>query len=142
MKPRTSSEDDSNEGDNGDSGEAEDDHDYSDEARDEKGMKIPPESKTWLIGSVCYSNAEDAHKLMHWKHELMSWVDANLEQGGYMTPKKVKKRRKWEQGRKDKLVDKILKKWIEEGVMRQLFKKHKDDIDKAHNKNTSARFLR
>lgn len=119
-----------------------DDDDDSNDVEDEDGNKIPPANKTWLIGSVCYSNAKDAHKLIHWKHELMGWVDSNLEQGGYMTPEKIKKRMQRKASKNFKLVDKILAKWQADRVIPVLWKKHKQEIEKARNKNTSGWHMR
>lgn len=107
---------------------------------DEDGNTIPPVSKSWLIGSVCNSNAETAHSLLHWKFALLDWVDSNLEAGGYMTPDKLKERIKWKPKKKYKLVDKILAKWVEEGVVRRLWREFKETIEAARNKSTSGRF--
>lgn len=142
MELAIDSESDGNNVDNDDDDDRDDDHDGSDQVPDEDGNMIEPEDKTWLIGSVCNSNAKDAHRLIHWKYALLSWVDANLEQGGYMTPEKVKKRLKMSAIKNSRVVQKILAKWAEDDVIRLLFKSHKDDIEESRNKNTPGRYMR
>lgn len=116
-----------------------DDDDSNEGQYDEDGCEIPPASKMWLIGSVCNSNAETAHSLLHWKMALLDWVDANLETGGYMTADRLKERLNWKAKKKYRLVDKILALWVEKGVIRRLWKEFKDTIETARNKSTTGR---
>ncbi|KAK4218019.1 hypothetical protein QBC37DRAFT_306492 [Rhypophila decipiens] len=109
------------------------------EGIDEDGNIIEPFSKAWLVGTVCHSNAETAHSLLHWKFALHTWVDANLDTQGYMTPDKLKERLKWKPRKKYKLVDKILKKWVEQQVISRLWREFKETIETARNKSTTGR---
>ncbi|KAK3322183.1 hypothetical protein B0H66DRAFT_601651 [Apodospora peruviana] len=107
---------------------------------DEDGSSIPRASRRWFVGSVCNANAETAHQLIHWKHELLDWVDANLVAQGYMTPAKLAERQAWKKPKKKyKLVDEILERWVQEGVIRRIFKEFKDTIERARNQSTSGR---
>ncbi|KAM7184331.1 protein of unknown function (DUF4211) domain containing protein [Rhypophila sp. PSN 637] len=128
--PSSASSSDDDEGDS---------NDNTKEVVDEDGNVIEPSSKTWMVGTVCHSNAETAHSLLHWKFALYDWVDANLEAGGYMKPDKLKERLKWKPRKKYKLVDKILKKWVEQGVISRLWREFKDTIETARNKSTTGR---
>ncbi|KAK3334024.1 hypothetical protein B0T19DRAFT_144724 [Cercophora scortea] len=109
---------------------------------DEDGNPIPKESKRWLIGSVCNSNAETAHNLIHWKHALLDWVDATLEKDGYMAPDKLKARLKMRPKKKYKLVDQILETWTAKGIIRALYRDFRGTIEEARNKTTTGRFGR
>ncbi|KAK0630682.1 hypothetical protein B0T17DRAFT_590121 [Bombardia bombarda] len=110
---------------------------------DEDGNRIPKESKQWFIGSVCNSNAETAHNLIHWKYALLDWVDATLERDGYMTAKQLKARVKMKPKQKYKLVDEILEKWQTQGNIKALYREFKETIETARNKSTSGgRFQR
>ncbi|KAM7195008.1 protein of unknown function (DUF4211) domain containing protein [Naviculisporaceae sp. PSN 640] len=107
---------------------------------DEDGNIIPPVSKTWLIGSVCNSNAETAHSLLHWRFALLDWVDSNLEADGYMTPEQLKERLHWKPKKKYKLVERILERWVQEGAVRRLWREFKETIETARNKSTTGRY--
>ena len=113
-----------------------------DEDEDEDGNEIPKQTKQWFVGVVCNSNAETAHSLMHWKHELLDWVDARLHQEGYMLPSKLAERERMKPRKRYKLVDEILEKWVKEGVVKDLYHAFKGTIEKARNKSTTGRYQR
>ncbi|KAL2024671.1 hypothetical protein VTK56DRAFT_6872 [Thermocarpiscus australiensis] len=117
-----------------DSGSAADDYD-----EDEDGNEIPKETKKWFIGAVCNSNAETAHTLTHWKHELLEWVDTRLHEEGYMAPGKLAERARMRPKQKYKLVDEILKRWVDTGIVRTLYQTFKNNIEQARNKSTTGR---
>ncbi|KAL2125857.1 hypothetical protein VTI74DRAFT_2477 [Chaetomium olivicolor] len=107
---------------------------------DEDGNSIPNESKQWLIGVVCNSNAETAHNLIHWKHGLLDWVDSRLHEEGYMAPSKLAERERMRPKQKYKLVDKILQRWVDTGVVKALYGDFKATIEQARNKPTTGRY--
>jgi len=106
---------------------------------DEDGNPIPPASRKWYIGSVCNANAETAHTLIHWKHALLDWVDSTLARDGYMTPQALKKRADMKPKKRYKQVDKILEKWVSQGVIKNLFRDFKQTVEDAKNRDTSGR---
>lgn len=103
---------------------------------------IPKEGKEWSIGVVCNSNAETAHNLIHWKYGLLDWVDTRLHQDGYMQAEKLAERERMKPKKRDKLVDKILQRWVDGGVVKALYFDFKDAIEKARNKSTTGRYQR
>jgi len=105
---------------------------------DEDGNPIPKESKQWFIGSVCSSNAETAHTLIHWKHALLDWVDGTLERDGFMAPDQLAKRAKMKPKKLYKVVDKILEGWTDQGIIKALYRDFKNNIDAARNKSTTG----
>ncbi|KAL2201090.1 hypothetical protein P885DRAFT_73440 [Corynascus similis CBS 632.67] len=107
---------------------------------DEDGNLIPKESKQWLIGAVCNSNAETAHTLMHWKHSLLTWVETRLHEEGLMAPAKLAERERMRPKEKYKLVDKIMARWVDGGVVKALFQDFKGTIEQARNKPTTGRY--
>lgn len=109
---------------------------------DEAGNDIPEESKQWFVGVVCNSNAETAHGLMHWKHALLDWVDARLHKDGYMLPDKLAERERMRPKQKYKLVDEILKRWVDDGTVKALYQDFKGTIEQARNKTTTGRYNR
>lgn len=112
------------------------------EEEDEDGNAIPEETKEWYVGAVCQSNAQTAHDLIHWKHSLLDWVDARLMWEGWMAPNKLAERERMTPKAKYKLVDKILKSWVDSRVIRSLFEKFKAEIEQAKNKPTTGRYGR
>jgi hypothetical protein len=107
---------------------------------DEDGNPIPKETKRWQVGAVCNSNAETAHNLMHWKHSLLDWVDTRLHEEGHMAPSKLAERERMGPKKKDKLVDNILTRWSENGVIKALYQDFKGTIEQARNKSTAGRY--
>jgi hypothetical protein len=107
---------------------------------DEDGNPIPKDTKQWLVGSVCNSNAETAHDLMHWKHALLDWVDTRLHEEGYMAPSKLAERERMRPKQKYKLVDAILEDWVKKGVVKALYGDFKGTIEQARNKSTTGRY--
>ncbi|KAK3357312.1 hypothetical protein B0T25DRAFT_449926 [Lasiosphaeria hispida] len=110
------------------------------EGEDEDGNIIPPESRRWFIGSVCNSNAETAHDLIHWKYALLDWVDVTLMTEGYMSPEQLAARNAMKPKAKYKLVDEIMEKWIKRGTVKALYGDFKENLEKARNKTTTGRF--
>lgn len=123
-----------------DSSSEPDGNEAEEEDEDEDGNLIPNESKQWLIGVVCNSNAETAHNLWHWKHALLDWVDARLHEEGLMTPDKLAERERMRPKQKYKLVDAILEEWVRKGVVKQLYRDFRGTIDAAKYKTTTGRW--
>lgn len=124
--------------------EADSDSDFGSEScdEDEDGNEIPKETKQWFIGVVCNSNAETAHNLMHWKHALLDWVDTRLHEDGYMSPGKLAERERMRPKQRYKLVDEILKRWVDDGIVKALYQDFKGTIEQARNKSTTGRYHR
>lgn len=119
-----------------------DDDDDEDQDEDEDGNAIPKPTREWLVGSVCHSNAETAHSLIHWKHELMDWTDARLHQDGLMTPAALAERARMKPKQRGKLVDEVLARWGQRGIIKTLYHEFKSSIDSARNKSTTGRYQR
>ncbi len=88
---------------------------------------------------MCNANAETAHNLIHWKHDLLEWVDSNLTSYGFMTPQQLVIRSTMKPKSKYKLVDKIMADWSEMGQIKTLYAQFKSMIEAARNQSTSGR---
>ncbi|KAJ9136717.1 hypothetical protein NKR23_g9634 [Pleurostoma richardsiae] len=115
------------------------DEDSDDSARDEDGMRIPPESREWFVGVTCNSNAETAHDLIHWKKALDDWVMGQLESGGWMEPEKCAERDRMRAKERRKLADQIIDEWEANRVVKGLFGDFMANLETARNKPTTAR---
>ncbi|KAI0194479.1 hypothetical protein EV127DRAFT_405475 [Xylaria flabelliformis] len=118
----------------------EDDNDTA--SVDSRGMALPPTTKEWLVGSVCCSNAETAHSLLHWKHALKQWVEERLEDEGWMTGKKLSEREKMKAKSRRALANSIVDKWQESGVIGALYGDFKNTIENARNQSTTGRGMK
>lgn len=107
--------------------------------RDEDGNELPPESRQWSVGSVCKSNAETAHTLIHWKHNLLEWVSDRLENDGHMTAQQIAARTKMKRKQRNKAVDAIIAKWDGQRVIEDLYRDFKGVLDEARDKSTTGR---
>ncbi|KAK3399152.1 hypothetical protein B0T20DRAFT_192684 [Sordaria brevicollis] len=121
-----------------------DDYEY-----DADGNTIPAPSRHWKIGSVCHSNAETAHSLLHWQYALLDWVDTRLSEEGHLAAagaisKKRKEgetkeeRKKRVTKKKYKLVAKVVSEWEAEGTVKALFREFKSMLEEARNKSTAG----
>lgn len=109
---------------------------------DEDGSRIPKEKTRWYVGSVCSQNAETTHGLMHWKHQLMEFVNEALEADKYMRPEKVQQREGMEPEERHELVDRIVKSWVKDNTMKDLYGSFKQALETARNKTTTGKVTR
>jgi hypothetical protein len=103
-------------------------------------MPIPDETKQWRVGAVCGSNAEMGHKLLHWKHDLLEWVDTRLHEQGYMEGSKLAERERMTPKKKHKMVDEILADWGEKGTVRALYHDFKGMLEDARTRSTAGKY--
>lgn len=120
--------------------DSESDSDSEPHDDDEDGNAIPKPEKEWYVGAVCNGNAETAHALIHWKSNLLVFVDTRLHVEGRMAPAKVIEREHMEAEQMDELVDKIMNRWEDSGLVKSLYSDFKVTIEKARNKPTSRNY--
>jgi hypothetical protein len=99
--------------------------------RDAQGARIPPESKTFTLGSTCKANAQVAHTLHHWRYHLYSWVKDYLAREGHLTAEKLVQRDGWTNKKREKASLKIVKKMEASGEIRKLYVLYKDQMKYA-----------
>ncbi|KAI0976300.1 hypothetical protein F4678DRAFT_482512 [Xylaria arbuscula] len=122
--------------------DSEDDEDNDTASVDTKGMTLPPTTKEWCVGSVCCSNAETAHSLLHWKHALKEWVEERLEDEGWMSPEKLSEREKMKAKKRRALANQIVDEWQERHVVTALYGDFKNTLENARNQSTTGRGAR
>jgi hypothetical protein len=99
--------------------------------RDAQGARIPPESKTFTLGSTCKANAQVAHTLHHWRYHLYSWVRDYLAREGHLTAEKLVQRDGWTNKKREKASLKIIKKMEASGEIRKLYVLYKEQMKYA-----------
>ncbi|KAI8945486.1 hypothetical protein F4801DRAFT_126620 [Xylaria longipes] len=122
--------------------DSEDDEDNDTASVDTRGMPLPPTTKEWCVGSVCCSNAETAHSLLHWKHALKQWVEERLEDEGWMTGEKLSEREKMKAKNRRALANSIVDRWQEGRVIGALYGDFKNTLENARNQATTSRGMR
>jgi hypothetical protein len=98
---------------------------------DAQGARLPPENKTFTLGSTCKANAQVAHTLHHWRYHLYSWVRDYLAREGHLTAEKLVKRDGWSDKKREKAALKIVKSMEESGEIRKLYHLYKDQMKYA-----------
>jgi hypothetical protein len=101
------------------------------ETRDRHGNVIPPEDQVFALGSHCFSNANVAHTLKHWRYSLMEWVFDHLKQTGALAPERIVERDSWKVAKREKLVYEIVEQWKQKGTINMLYRSYKQQVDAA-----------
>ncbi|KAI0123813.1 hypothetical protein BJ170DRAFT_96420 [Xylariales sp. AK1849] len=126
------------ESDSEDSSDSDASH-HSHATLDSQDNALPPTSKEWIVGSVCCSNAETAHSLLHWKHALKEWVEERLEHEGHMTAAKLKERDRMKAKKRREAANAIVDQWEREGNIGSLYGDFKATLQSARDKSTTGR---
>ena len=79
----------------------------------------------------CCANAEMAHTLHHWRFSLNQTVLQWLGHEGHLTPAKIVERDSLRQMRRQKEANKIVDRMDETGVMRDLYRQFKENLQAA-----------
>ncbi|CAL3966462.1 unnamed protein product [Diplocarpon coronariae] len=124
--------------------ESDEEDDKEDSESDEgsvdcNGQKLVSQNKIWMSGSVCAQNAEQAHTLLHWKWHLNDWVVRNLENEGYLKPRRLAERDKMSTNKRMKLANRVVDQWGEEGKIQTLYHDFKAQIDTARELKSHSR---
>ncbi|KAI2636592.1 hypothetical protein GGS26DRAFT_502556 [Hypomontagnella submonticulosa] len=115
--------------------DVESDSDNSDdESVDEQGAGLPSVDRAWYVGARCGQNAEIAHGLVHWKHELKDWVEEHLEMDGWMAAPKLKERERMKARKRRQLANDIVDGWRKGKIVDQLYANHMKKLEDARNK--------
>ncbi|BCS25939.1 uncharacterized protein APUU_50650S [Aspergillus puulaauensis] len=103
--------------------------------RDREGYTLPDEDTHFYLGRHCMKNAEMAHTLTHWRFHLNEWVVEHLRITGYMSDKKILKRSHYSQKKKNKHAGKAVKKMIDSGEVKKLWRDFHINLRTARESN-------
>ncbi|KAK7192006.1 hypothetical protein PSPO01_01578 [Paraphaeosphaeria sporulosa] len=98
---------------------------------DAQGERIPPESKSFTLGSTCKANAQVAHTLYHWRYHLNSWVIDYLNRQGHCTSEELVRRDKLSQRKRQKIANKIVDEMDSNGEIKKLYRQYKEQVNFA-----------
>ncbi|KAL4917572.1 hypothetical protein BDW62DRAFT_183411 [Aspergillus aurantiobrunneus] len=105
-----------------DDDQSESEEEDDEQERDRDGYVLPEQGTHYHLGRHCKTNAYMAHRLTHWRYELNEWVYEHLRIKGYMSDKKILKRRHYSQKKKNKRAAKAVKKMIDSGEVQKLWR--------------------
>ncbi|KAL8826874.1 MAG: hypothetical protein Q9170_007238, partial [Blastenia crenularia] len=107
------------------------DEDSSAEDSDEDQDTDVPQSKAFFLGRTCNANAETAHALHHWRHQLNQTVLDLLRTEGHTTPAKVLERESWSVKKRERYANRVVDGLEEDGRMRELYMGFKESLEAA-----------
>lgn len=79
----------------------------------------------------CCANAEMAHALRHWRYSLNQTVLQWLADDGQLTPAKIVERDSLRQKKRQKEANKVVDEMEATGVMRDLYRQFKENLEAA-----------
>ncbi|OAA55557.1 serine palmitoyltransferase [Niveomyces insectorum RCEF 264] len=116
----------------------EDDDDDDNASLDMHGYALPPTSRPWYVGTVCHSNAETAHDLLHWRRALQDWVAEKLAADGVPDRLARKPKRFAKAHKRAALVNTVVDEWEANGTISSLFREFTKMLETAQAKSTKT----
>ncbi|KAL9008252.1 MAG: hypothetical protein Q9173_006605 [Seirophora scorigena] len=90
-----------------------------------------PTSQAFFLGRTCNANAETAHALHHWRHQLNTFVLDLLRADGHTDPHKIVEREGWSVKKRERYANEVVDGWEREGRVRELYREFKENIEVA-----------
>ncbi|KAL8730340.1 MAG: hypothetical protein Q9166_004105 [cf. Caloplaca sp. 2 TL-2023] len=105
----------------------------SDEESDDEldSQHSETQTKAFFLGRTCNANAETAHALYHWRHQLNHFVLTLLRSEGHFAPEKIVERSNWSTKKKEKYANGVVDGMEADGQMRELYKEFKENLEAA-----------
>ncbi|KAL9000346.1 MAG: hypothetical protein Q9169_001063 [Polycauliona sp. 2 TL-2023] len=94
--------------------------------------------KAFFLGRTCNANAETAHSLYHWRHQLNQFVLIFLRSEGHLAPDQIIKMNDWNTMKKYKYANGVVDGMEANGQMKDLYKEFKQNIDVAREAKNDA----
>lgn len=107
------------------------DDDSDDNKSYEEREEAAPHSLAFFLGRTCNANAETAHALHHWRHQLNHFVLDQLRAEGHTSPGTIIERENWSVKKREKYANKVVDEMEEDGRMKELYKEFKENIEAA-----------
>ncbi|KAL8636933.1 MAG: hypothetical protein Q9226_009185, partial [Calogaya cf. arnoldii] len=87
--------------------------------------------KAFFLGRTCNANAETAHALYHWRHQLNQFVLITLRSEGHLSREKILERNDWNTKKKQKYANGVVDGMEANGQMKELYREFKQNIEVA-----------
>ncbi|KAL9038789.1 MAG: hypothetical protein Q9180_002918, partial [Flavoplaca navasiana] len=120
-----------------------------DEEEEEEGTEDPeseshsPQThvKAFFLGRTCNANAETAHALHHWRHQLNQFVLICLRSEGHLAPEKILERDRWNTKKKEKYANGVVDEMEANGQMKELYREFKQNLEIAREAKNEGNYF-
>ena len=109
---------------------------------DADGLSVVEEDFEFHVGAVCFSNAQVAHELIHWRFALSLWVSDQLENMGLVAENKSPLPTGMSVDDRLASVCEIIQGWTDSGVVSGLYNDFKILQQKGREQSTTKRASR
>ncbi|KAL8846426.1 MAG: hypothetical protein Q9221_008486 [Calogaya cf. arnoldii] len=87
--------------------------------------------EAFFLGRTCNANAETAHALYHWRHQLNQFVLITLRSEGHFSRETILERNDWNTKKKQKYANGVVDGMEANGQMKELYREFKQNIEVA-----------
>ncbi|KAL8770849.1 MAG: hypothetical protein Q9209_003500 [Squamulea sp. 1 TL-2023] len=108
---------------------------------DNESQPLSTNVKSFFLGRTCNANAETAHTLYHWRHQLNFFVLNLLRTEGYFTPEKILERSNWNTKRKERYANAVVDGMEADGQMKDLYMEFKQNLEAARETKNEGNYF-
>ena len=117
------------------------DEEDSDEPDDDDSPLPQSHVKAFFLGRTCNANAETAHALYHWRHQLNQFVLILLRCEGDLSPKKIMDMDGWSMKKKEKYANGVVDGMEANGQMKDLYREFKQNLEVAREAKNEGNYF-
>ncbi|CAL8574082.1 hypothetical protein XPA_000055 [Xanthoria parietina] len=117
------------------------DEEDSDEPDDDDSPLPQSHVKAFFLGRTCNANAETAHALYHWRHQLNQFVLILLRSDGHLSPKKIMDMDGWSMKKKEKYANGVVDGMEANGQMKDLYREFKQNLEVAREAKNEGNYF-
>ena len=120
-----------------------DDDDEEEGTDDPESESHSPQThvKAFFLGRTCNANAETAHALHHWRHQLNQFVLICLRSEGHLSPEKILERDRWNTKKKEKYANGVVDEMEANGQMKELYREFKQNLEIAREAKNEGNYF-
>ncbi|KAI4275337.1 MAG: hypothetical protein L6R38_005892 [Xanthoria sp. 2 TBL-2021] len=97
--------------------------------------------KVFFLGRTCNANAETAHALHHWRHQLNEFVLILLRSEGHLSSEKIIEMNGWNIKKKEKYANGVVDGMEANGQMKDLYREFKQNIEVAREAKNDGNYF-
>ncbi|KAL8783584.1 MAG: hypothetical protein Q9213_004513 [Squamulea squamosa] len=109
--------------------------------QDDEPQSRSTHTKAFFLGRTCNANAETAHALYHWRHQLNFFVLNLLRTEGHFAPEKILERSNWNTKKKERYANAVVDGMEADGQMKDLYREFKQNLEAARETKNEGSFF-
>lgn len=117
------------------------DEEDSDEPDNDNSPLPQSHVKAFFLGRTCNANAETAHALYHWRHQLNQFVLILLRSEGHLSPQKIMDMDGWSMKKKEKYANGVVDGMEANGQMKDLYREFKQNLEVAREAKNEGNYF-